>query len=201
MQRKLLQSSDYCRAVNTIKGLLWIGSTVWKSVWQEHTVMKCVCVCVSELHRQQPLCISAQGFLSPAVEDMQAAGCSSVPQCSYVHRDQVTLQMNPSPLSTVSDMFKPQEQNVKKLFQKCMICALQTAALIADCRHLQHHVWVWTPLTFCQFNTSSNIIKNVKICMWIRTATMNFANTEVDSNLNVLCSTWDSFCFLVYTLW
>lgn len=68
-------------------------------------------------------------------------------------------------------------------------------------RHLQHHVWVWTPLTFCQFNTLSNIIKNVKICMWIRTATMNFANTEVDSNLNVLCITWDSFCFLIYTLW
>lgn len=104
-----------------------------------HSREMCVCVCErAELHRQQPLCISAQGFLSPAVEDMQAAGCSSVPQCSYVHGDQVTLQMNPSPLSTVSDMFKPQVQNVKKLFQKCMICALQTAALIADCRHLQH---------------------------------------------------------------
>lgn len=168
MQRKLLQSSDYCRAVNTIKGLLWIGSTVWKSVWQEHTVVKCVCV-RAELHRQQPLCISAQGFLSPAVEDMQAAGCSSVPQCSYVHGDQVTLQMNPSPLSTVSDMFKPQVQNVKKLFQKCMICALQTAALIADCRHLQPRDWVWTPFTFWTNNLSVLYFvkynKNVKICM------------------------------------
>lgn len=42
MQRKLLQSHDYCRAVNTMKGLLWIGSTMWKSIWQEH---KSWCVC------------------------------------------------------------------------------------------------------------------------------------------------------------
>lgn len=83
MQRKLLQSCDYCRAVNTIKGLLWTGSTAWRSVWREHKSW-CVCVCVwAELHWQQPLCISTQASLSPAVEDMQAAGCSSVPRCRH----------------------------------------------------------------------------------------------------------------------
>lgn len=64
-------------------------------------------MCVwAELHWQQPLCISTQRFLSPAVEDMQA-GCSSVPQCRhrYVHRDHITLHINPSPLSAITDTF------------------------------------------------------------------------------------------------
>ncbi len=43
----------------------------------EHLTRTQVMMCVwAELHWQQPLCISTQGFLSAAVEDVHAAGCS-----------------------------------------------------------------------------------------------------------------------------
>lgn len=88
MQRNLLQSRDYCRAVNTRRGLLWTGSTEWRSIWQKHKsscvcvcvcacarthTCLCACVCMCVLRWQQPLRAPAQRFLSPAVE--AEAGC------------------------------------------------------------------------------------------------------------------------------
>lgn len=58
-KEKLLQSYDYCWAVNTIKRII---------MKRKHRVEE----------RLTRVYVSTQGFLSPAVEDTEAAGCCSV---------------------------------------------------------------------------------------------------------------------------
>lgn len=150
MQRKWLQSSDYCRAVNTIKGLLWIGSTVWKSVWQEHTVMKCVCVCVCESCTDS----SRSAFQHKASFLLRWKTCKLLAALQSHSAAMFTgirlLSDEPEPpFNSFWHVRAPGTEREKTLPKMYDMCVTNSRC---DCRRLQHHVGVWTPWTSCTNN-------------------------------------------------
>lgn len=169
MQRKLLQSCDYCRAVNTIKGLLWTGSTVWKSVWQEH---KSWCVCEarctdsSRSAFQHNASFLLQWKTCELLAALQSHGADTQLCSPGSH---YSAGSTPSLRSTITDIFNLQVKKQNKMCRyewiKNMLCYKhlwyvhdkQRPPLSTEAYYLQCCVQVWTPVKLSSKGMSNKV--------------------------------------------